>query len=115
MTSSSGDDDDAALIAARRDVQAASAALVKCQAMAPLLPGIVERLGALHALHCAALDAAGALQRLESAQGETRALLSSNAELTRALTTSLQSNATTIGENIGAIQKRIDALNASKK
>jgi hypothetical protein len=48
------------------------------------------RAQALNTLHVAALDAAGALRRLEQAQSEMRALLVSNAELSASVASGFQ-------------------------
>ena len=79
-------------------------------AMAPVIPSLIDRLHTLSALHQDAATFGNQLAALADAQADLTAALSSNESLLNTVSASLAENMSSISENIQSIEARIAAL-----
>ncbi|KNC54485.1 dynactin subunit 2 [Thecamonas trahens ATCC 50062] len=85
-------------------------AVEKWDAMADVVPAVVERLRTLAALHEDAANFGSRLEALSSAHTELTSSLSANASLLRTVQDNMAANMATIADNVSSIEARIAAL-----
>jgi len=79
------------------------------------LPTIVARLQALRRIHEQCASIGESLSKLEKEQAQTTATSSANAQFLQQLQGNLQTNLSTMNENLKLINQRVDALSAKSK